>query len=160
MQRLLEQLLRRWLRPQPKRKIPLPPHRPHVTQGQLYDLKAIYDSLNAQYFEGRLALDITWFGSADRSARRYRRLGLYCFQEKLIKIHRLLDGDQFPSYFISWVVYHEMLHCVYPPIKTRRGRYSIHHRDFKKKEMEFADYSIAKQWEKENRRLFFQPPHP
>ncbi|MBS0605245.1 MAG: hypothetical protein JSS60_09465 [Verrucomicrobia bacterium] len=126
------------------------------TQGDLYDLKAIYNSINASYFEGKLELEITWFGSAKRRARRHRKLGLYCFHDKLIKIHRLLDQTHFPPYFISYVVYHEMLHSVCPPVKVKKGRYSIHHSDFKQKEMEFAEYAVAKRWEEENKRLFFQ----
>ncbi len=125
------------------------------TKGELYDLKAIYHSLNQSYFDNKLELEITWFGSAQRRARRHRKLGLYCFRDKLIKIHRLLDQPHFPPYFISYVVYHEMLHSVCPPVKAKRGRYSIHHSDFKRKEMEYAEYAVAKRWEEENKRLFF-----
>jgi hypothetical protein len=150
--RALEQLLFRKL-PAPKHKKKKAPSL--VTQGKLYDLKEIYTSLNNTYFNNTLDLKITWFGNANRSARRHRRLGVYCFEEKLIKIHRLLDSPDFPAYFIAWVVYHEMLHYVYPPLKAKRGRYSIHHCEFRKKEREFADYAVAKRWEKENRRLFF-----
>ena len=126
------------------------------TSGELYDLKTIYDTINQAYFEGKLELEITWFGSAQRKARRHRKLGLYCFRTKLIKIHRLLDQKHFPPYFISYVVYHEMLHSVCPPVKARRGRYQIHHSDFKQKEREFVEYDKAKRWEEENKRLFFQ----
>jgi hypothetical protein len=133
-----------------KRKlVPLRPTGGH------YDLKAIFDEINAFYFENKLALGITWFGSAQRKARRHRKLGLYCFQTKVVKIHRLLDQPHFPPYFISYVVYHEMLHSVCPPVKAKRGRYRIHHPDFVKREKEFAQYAIAKRWEEENKRLFF-----
>ena|SRR5690349_15277306 len=125
------------------------------TRGQHYDLKAIYDALNQDYFKNKLNLEITWFGSAQRKARRHRKLGLFCFQTNRIKIHRLLDQPHFPPYFISYVVYHEMLHSVCPPIKAKRGRFRIHHPDFKIKEREFADYGVAKRWEEVNKRLFF-----
>jgi len=127
------------------------------TLGSLYDLKEIYESINANYFENKLDLKITWFGSAKRRARRHRKLGLYSFKEKLVKIHRLLDQPHFPPYFISYVVYHEMLHSVCPPVKARRGRYQIHHSDFKRKEREFAEYAAAKRWEEDNKKLFFHP---
>lgn len=127
------------------------------SQGWLYDLKEIYNSLNHYYFDNKLELEITWFGSAQRRAKRHRKLGLYCFKSKLIKIHRLLDQPHFPPYFISYVVYHEMLHSACPPIKAERGGYRIHHPDFKKREREFADYAVAKRWEKENKKLFFEP---
>ncbi len=120
-----------------------------------YDLKAIYNTLNRSYFDNKLNLEITWFGSAMRAARRHRKLGLYCFRTKVVKIHRLLDQPHFPPYFISYVVYHEMLHSVCPPIKAKKGRYLIHHHDFKKREREFSEYEMAKRWEEENKRLFF-----
>lgn len=127
----------------------------HQTQGEHYNLKEIYDLLNQSYFEGKLNLEITWFGSAQREARRHRKLGLFCFRTSQIKIHRLLDQPHFPPYFISYVVYHEMLHSVCPPVKAKRGRYRIHHSDFKMKEREFAEYAEAKRWEEENKKLFF-----
>src|ERR1700689_2946450 len=117
--------------------------------GGHYDLNTIYDDLNASYFGSKLDLGITWFGSAQRKARRHRKLGLYCFQSKVVKIHRLLDQPHFPPYFISYVVYHEMLHSVCPPVKAKRGRYQIHHPDFKKREKQFAQYAAAKRWEEE-----------
>ena len=126
-----------------------------ATQGEHYDLKAIYDVLNHSYFENKLNLEITWFGNAERRARRHRKLGLFCFQTNRIKIHRLLDQPHFPPYFISYVVYHEMLHSVCPPVKARKGRYSIHHPDFKTREKAFADYEEAKRWEHRNKKLFF-----
>lgn len=132
-----------------RRPTPLRPSGGH------YDLKMIFDELNAQYFDNQLNLGITWFGSAQRIARRHRKLGLYCFYTKVVKIHRLLDQPHFPPYFISYVVYHEMLHSVCPPVKAKRGRYSIHHPDFKKREKQFAQYALAKRWEEENKRLFF-----
>ena len=130
--------------------------RPRVIfQGNYYDLKDIYNLLNQSYFDNKLNVEITWFGNAQRKAKRYRKLGLFCFQTNRIKIHRLLDQSHFPPYFISYVVYHEMLHSVCPPIKTKQGRYRIHHSDFNLLEKRFADYSAAKRWEEENKKLFF-----
>ncbi len=128
------------------------------TKGEHYDLKAIYDVLNQDYFKNKLNLEITWFGSARRKARCHRKLGLFCFLTNRIKIHRLLDQPHFPPYFISYVVYHEMLHSVCPPVKIKKGKYRIHHPDFKVREKEFADYALAKHWEEENKKLFFYVP--
>jgi hypothetical protein len=129
---------------------------PHHIQGEHYNLRDIFDKLNAEYFSNQLQAEITWFGSARRKARRHRKLGLYDFRYKRIKIHRLLDQSHFPHYFISYVVYHEMLHSVCPPIKAKKGRYQIHHNAFKEKEQAFADYAIAKQWERANTHIFFK----
>jgi hypothetical protein len=137
----------------PKKKMRRAPR--HHTQGEHYDLQVVYDVLNQDYFKNQLKLKIRWFGSAERKARRHRKLGIFCFQTNCIKIHRLLDRPHFPPYFISYVVYHEMLHSVCPPVKAKRGRYQIHHSDFKMRERQFADYAAAKRWEEENRKLFF-----
>lgn len=127
-----------------------------VAHGEHYNLQEIYDRVNTHYFDGQIDVPITWFGSQKRRARRRRVLGLYDFNNKLIKIHRLLDQPNFPSYFISYVVYHEMLHHVFPPSKPRRGRRKVHHADFKLHEKKFIEYSLAKKWEKENHQIFFQ----
>ena len=123
--------------------------RPVISQGECYDLKTIFDQLNAEYFDAALTLPISWTGSAQRTVRRQRRLGSYNLRTGLIKIHRLLDSAHFPPYFISYVVYHEMLHHLFPPQKER-GRRNIHHSLFREKEKEFKEYALAKQWEKEN----------
>lgn len=127
----------------------------NFAKGEYYDLDQIYNELNDKYFGGRIQVRITWFASKERKAYRYRKLGLYCFDRKLIKIHRLLDQSKFPPYFISYVVYHEMLHHVCPPLKPKKGRRHIHHSDFKKREMEFAEYKQVKRWEQANKKLFF-----
>lgn len=126
-----------------------------VVHGEHYNLQEIYNQVNAFYFEGRIDVQITWFGSQKRAAMRRRTLGLYDFNNKLIKIHRLLDHPNFPSYFISYVVYHEMLHHLFPPHQSKRGRRKIHHADFKRHEKKFAEYSLVKEWEKENHQIFF-----
>lgn len=126
-----------------------------VLQGQIYNLQTIYQEVNQTYFEGKLNLHIEWSGNKDKKARRSRRLGSYCLRTERIRIHRMLDSPEFPSPFIYFIVYHEMLHSVYPPLKHRSGRRAIHHPEFRQKEREFAEYEAVKKWEKENRKLFF-----
>lgn len=127
----------------------------YETQGEHYDLHAIYERLNAYYFNGELDLSITWFGHPHRQVKSQRVLGLFDFRSRLIKVHRLLDHPRFPSYFISYVVYHEMLHSVLPPLKRKKGRLRIHHGEFKKREKYFIDYEQAREFEKRNLNLFF-----
>ena len=133
-----------------KRNAPL-----HRSQGVHYDLKSVYDRLNALYFNDQLDLSITWFGHPSRKVKSHRILGLYVFESRLIKIHRLLDHPRFPPYFISYIVYHEMLHSVLPPQKRKKGRCRIHHGEFKEREKCFAEYEQARQFEKQNLNLFF-----
>ena len=127
----------------------------HTTQGEHYDLQQIYDQLNETYFGNRLKLTITWFGSPNRKVKSQRILGLYCFTTTQIKVHRLLDHPHFPPYFVSYVVYHEMLHSVHPPQKKKRGRWKIHHGEFKQSEKCFLEYEQARNFEKQNLNTFF-----
>lgn len=130
--------------------VTLPPKVDTDTQGSTYDLLEIYDDINEEYFRSRLSLNITWFGCKYRIARTSRTLGLYDRRDKLVKIHRLLDDRRFPDYFVSFIVYHEMLHHVCPPKRGKNGRRDIHHREFKKREKEYEHYHRALKWEKEN----------
>lgn len=121
-----------------------------VSLGNVYDLQSIYQEINIEYFEGKLQLSIDWFGREKTSRRITRKvLGYYDDRKKSIKIHKSLDSPSFPNYFIAYVVYHEMLHCVEPP-KAGRKRRRVHHAGFTDKEKKFHSYAVAKQWEKEH----------
>ncbi len=120
----------------------------------VYSLQEIYAEMNAKYFGGAVKVKIEWSKRLVGRARAYRRLGSYYPEKKLIRVNPLLDNADFPPYFISYIVYHEMLHHVYPPFR-KGGRWHIHHATFKKKEKEFEEYALAKQWEKNNKKMFF-----
>src|ERR1700722_470754 len=83
-------------------------------QGDVYNLQTIYNQLNHEYFNNELQLAFTWFGKANQRNRSKVTFGLYHDSLKLIKIHKMLDNDSFPEYFVSFVMYHEMLHNVCP----------------------------------------------
>ena len=139
-------ILRIFKRPRRKRKMGQPKI---ISIGDIYNLEEIYRALNAEYFENRIEVPITWFGQKRSGATRYKVLGFYHLDKKIIKIHRVLDNVRFPSFFIEYVVYHEMLHSLFPPLKGRRKR-CVHHRTFKEKEREFREFHLAKQWEREH----------
>jgi len=125
-----------------------------TTQGKVFDLQEIYRQVNDEYFDAKLNLSITWSGHPGRGAQYKRRLGSFDPKARLIKIHRLLDNASIPGYFINFIVYHEMLHCAYPPKKGKKGRRLIHHAVFKKHEKQFREYHLAQEWIKNNRHLF------
>ena len=113
--------------------------------GKVYNLKEIFEEMNSRYFENKLDMAITWTNSAQREAFTRRRLGSYHPRQKLIRIHRILDQPQIPSYFISYIVYHEMLHHVCPPQRRSDGKRWIHHPTFKAREKEFEHFMLATQ---------------
>jgi hypothetical protein len=117
------------------------------TQGERYDLLQLYQSLNQEYFEGKLDLTITWFGFKMNTNRTRITLGLYDQTLKLIKIHRMMDSPQFPKEVVRFVVYHEMLHHIFRPTAVgKSGKRKIHTEEFVKREKEYPGYSEIQQW--------------
>ncbi|EFB41222.1 hypothetical protein pah_c048o044 [Parachlamydia acanthamoebae str. Hall's coccus] len=115
-------------------------------QGNIYNLQAIYDELNAEYFGGEVKAAITWYGR--HSQRNYSRVtfGLYHHLLRLIKINRILDVPHVPEYLVSFVVYHEMLHEACPSYVDEKGINRIHSKEFREREVLFRDYYKAKKW--------------
>lgn len=125
------------------------------SQGHVYNLQKIYDAINKDYFQGRLRLNITWFGKPVQRSRSRIVFGLYHDQLRLIKINRLLDTPSFPDYLVSFVVYHEMLHHVCPAYYDGKGQHHIHSKEFKEREMLFQHYHLAQRWISDNKAHFF-----
>jgi predicted metal-dependent hydrolase len=126
-----------------------------VTKGSTYNLQSIYNRLNRSYFGGKLNLLITWYGEPDAKAGAKCTLGMYLDWVKLVKIHKLLDSPKVPLYVIEYVIYHEMVHAVYPIYKDEKGRNRIHSREFKDLEKRFKYFSEAQEWLNKNYKNFF-----
>lgn len=125
------------------------------TSGQVYDLRAIFDALNAEYFENKLKLHITWFGKKQNRSRNRITFGLYYDPLKLIKINRMLDQSYFPAYFVNYVIYHEMLHYVCPTYVDEKGQKHIHSKEFKAREKKFKDFDLAQKWMRKHHKELF-----
>ena len=123
-------------------------------KGEVYDLQAIMDEINLNYFEGKLALRIGWFGQKRKRCRQIT-MGQYFDKEKAIRIHTLLDDHLYPRFFVAFVVYHEMLHSVIPGYYDKRGYFRVHGPEFKQREREFHFYKRARTWEKTNKEKIF-----
>jgi len=142
--------------------------------GDVLDLREIAADLNQRYFEGRLKVRISWGKSAAESSqpagncRRTRtaslQLGSYSYEDRLIRVHRVLDRPSVPRYVVESVVYHELLHADLPPV-TRRGRRYFHTPEFRRRERHFRHFERADCWVRDNlhqllraRRDAFAPP--
>lgn len=125
------------------------------SKGEFFDLGELYQKVNQHYFESKLDLHITWFGQGKKRPRHQISFGLYHEPLKLIKINRLLDRKETPSYFVEYIVYHEMLHEVYRPETRNNGYRCVHTKIFKEKEKEFHAFSSAKEWEEKFKSTFF-----
>jgi predicted SprT family Zn-dependent metalloprotease len=113
------------------------------------DLQAIYDRLNAEYFNGRVEAQIEWGKNIKVPNRRSFSFGSYDSKNKLIRVHPRLKQDFVPVNVLELTVHHEMCHQVVPPVR-HNGQWQMHHKDFKAKEKEYHQYRDAIQWEKKH----------
>jgi hypothetical protein len=118
------------------------------TAGEHHDLRAIFDELNARYFDNRIDAAITWGPRSGRLRRRNSiKMGSYSVEDRLIRIHRSLDREIVPRFFVAWIVFHEMLHQVHD-IRVKNGRREFHSKEFLADEASFELYHEAKLWER------------
>jgi hypothetical protein len=131
------------------RKVPRPLP-PLVTGGKHYDLRQVYERLNARFFAGGLHVPLTWGRGGGRARRGGLTFGSYDPVLALIRIHPVLDRREVPSYFLESVVYHEMLHHHLGGIPDGAGRTVYHSRVFREAEARYPWHRQALAWEKEN----------
>ncbi|MCB9736300.1 MAG: hypothetical protein H6745_27245 [Deltaproteobacteria bacterium] len=135
---------------------PRAPRRPRKTRietlGLHHDLHAIAEAERRRYFPDVPPIPITW-GAARRAHRRRRsiRLGSYDVKRAVVRIHRDLDHPRVPSWFIGFVVYHELLHHV---MRAPDGGPLRHHtREFRAREAQHHLFREAIGWERAHLQL-------
>jgi hypothetical protein len=120
-----------------------------VREGRYHNLGEIFDSLNNEYFGGRVSASIVWGKKSYRWAVKNRTLGSYGRSNNTIRISPVLDKKNVPRYFVRFVVYHEMLHAdLHEEEKDRRR--PVHSPEFKRRERLFDRYEKAVSWEKKH----------
>jgi hypothetical protein len=121
---------------------------PLVTQGDHHDIMGIFQMVNEKYFGGSVDALVTW-GKRTRpnGTRRTIKLGSYSAVERLIRVHPVLDKPWVPRYFVSYILYHEMLHHVIPASQGT-GRRMLHPPLFVARERLFRDYDRSLTWER------------
>jgi hypothetical protein len=126
-------------------------------QGRHFNLRAIFDKLNARYFRNRIrGYRIIWGRRRRQRPRETVIFGTIQEEDRLIRIHPLLDRAFVPAWFIDYVVYHEMLHSVVADRYDESGRRIVHHEVFWEKERRFHWFRRAKAWEQDNLARFLQ----
>jgi hypothetical protein len=131
-----------------------------VTRGKFHDLQGILDKLNERYFGGQASdAQITWgrHTSPKAQARATIKLGTYSATERLIRVHPVLDQRWVPRYFVTYIVFHELLHHVLPPVRMGKTTV-IHPVQFSQRERLYPHYERAIEWERKhlNRLLRFR----
>jgi len=107
--------------------------------GEVHNLQTMFRRLNRRYFSGRLRrVKIGW------SLRRSRSvLGHFDPAHRVIVINRKLDHAQVPPFALEFLIYHEMLHLKFPPLR-RSGRRVFHSCDFREAETKFPRFAEAR----------------
>lgn len=119
------------------------------SKGAVHDLALAYEAVKNRYFPSfDEDLTIGWSKAAPRAIGRCMTLGSYDAGARQIRIHPQLDHPLVPCYFLEFVIYHEILHAVHPPVLTKGGRLSVHTTEFRKAERLFDLYQEAKAFEK------------
>jgi predicted SprT family Zn-dependent metalloprotease len=136
------------IRPAPQRLLKL------RTRGKYSDLRAVCDKLNRELFNGELDVPITW--GRPFAGRRRRQITFGCVDPDngVIRINPSLDAAFVPEFFVEYIVFHEMLHCLIETRLSPEGRVLAHHGDFKRREREFPRYRDALRWQKKNLHRF------
>ncbi len=116
-------------------------------QGRFHDLVEMYESVNEEYFSGKVSAAITWGARRPRRAAARTTLGSYSSLNNTIRINPALDSIRVPRYFVEYIVYHEMLHADMG-IENGKKRRVIHSKEFKRREKLFRQYERALNWEK------------
>lgn len=124
-------------------------------RGRCFDLQPMFDRLNAEFFENAIQAKIGWGRMPGGRRRKSIRLGVYDHTAKEIRIHPALDRPEVPAYFVEFIVYHEMLHQLFPSLQTE-GRRTHHPKAFRAREKLFPHYALSLRWERENLSLLLR----
>ena len=149
-------LLDRWILASLERlPAPVLDERALRVRGSCYDLAELAEELRAAEFsaEFRTADDlprITWGRVGPSRTRHSIRLGSYDQEGSVVRIHAALDQPLVPRFFVRYVLFHELLHAVYPPRKGEGDRWIHHGPQFRRREHAYADYARALAWEQAN----------
>jgi predicted metal-dependent hydrolase len=107
-------------------------------QGRFYDLDALFEIVNQQYFQGTLAKPrLVWSGIFSS-----RKFGHYERVRDRIVLSQTLDSDRVPQYTVEFVLYHELLHK-HHGTQWVNGKCLVHTPEFRRSEKKFAQYLEA-----------------
>ncbi len=127
------------------------------TTGNAHDLRALADAL----FEGEFAADFapaaglvrprfSWGRRARSRSRRSLRLGSFEPENRVVRVHPVLDQEAVPEWFVGFVLKHEILHAVIDTYRNGAGQWVHHGWEFRERESSWPEYQAALRWERRN----------
>jgi hypothetical protein len=139
----------------PRHPPPRVPDASLVQRGKHHDLAAIAAGILAKELEGEFGAAkksprFTWGTARGRAPRRAMRLGSYDADVDVVRVHPALDQEGVPEWFVRYVLFHELLHAVYPPVRGSDGRWIRHGRSFQERERDYPGLERALAWERRN----------
>jgi hypothetical protein len=123
-------------------------------RGAHHDLGEIADDLMHAEFAAltreRWPSAITWGRRGPRGARRSLQLGSFDPETRLIRVHPVLDQAAVPSWFVRYVLFHELLHAelAEPCYEGKRAQH--HGREFRRREQAYPGTAKALAWQDAN----------
>jgi hypothetical protein len=119
------------------------------SKGRFFDLNALFDQVNREYFANLIDCSISW--GANRRVRNQNSIKLASYSErtKTIRVHPALDKSYVPKYVILGIVYHEMLHH-HLGVEQHNGRKIAHTRRFRQLEARYRHYHKLQAWKEKN----------
>lgn len=127
------------------------------TEMHYFDLRAIFDRLNARHFRNCLRrYRVVWGRKRRQRPKEYFIFGSIQEEDRVIRINPWLDQRFVPEWFLEYILYHEMLHAVVPDEPGQSGRRCVHTNEFNRRERRFRAYEKARRWEEENLARFLR----
>lgn len=122
--------------------------------GAVHDLAPLEEILCtgelAAEFDERPRPQVTWGHRTGRKARHSLRLGSYDSEQHLVRVHPVLDQAAVPTWFVQYILFHELLHAVCPPRPDGRGHTLHHPPEYRRRERRYADWERAQRWQATN----------
>ncbi len=119
------------------------------SRGTCFDLQELFVNMNAAHFDHVVVARIGWGRHTTKRRRKSIRLGVYDHKAREIRIHPALDRPDVPRFFVEFIIYHEMLHQLFPSDRAT-GRHVHHPRAFRDRERAFPKYAAAMAWERQH----------
>ncbi len=119
------------------------------SRGECFDLQVLLEEINVAHFEGKVEARIGWGRQTGKRRRKSIRLGVYDHKAREIRLHPALDRPDVPRFFVEFIVFHEMLHQLFPSARDT-GRHVHHPRAFRERERSFPKYDAAMAWERQH----------
>ncbi|MDP1826874.1 MAG: hypothetical protein Q8L48_26615 [Archangium sp.] len=119
------------------------------SRGECFDLHELYVHINEAHFGNGVSARIGWGRNTSKRRRKSIRLGVYDHKAREIRIHPALDRPDVPRFFVEFIVFHEMLHQLFPSDRDT-GRHVHHPRAFRERERAFPKYAAAMAWERQH----------